>query len=123
MLGIIVAGFASGIISGMGIGGGAILIPALLLIFDITQKTAQGINLVYFIPTAIFALFVHIRKKNVEIRTAIVIGVFGILGSLIGSWGASAINDGLLRKIFGVFLAGIGVYEIYCGLKGDFCKK
>ena len=123
MFKVILAGLASGIISGMGIGGGAILIPALLLISDISQKTAQGINLVYFIPTAVCALIVHLRRKNVEIKTALIIGAFGILGSLGGAWCASAINDGTLRKIFGVFLAGIGIYEIICGLKGDFAKK
>lgn len=123
MLGIIATGFASGIISGMGIGGGAILIPALILFAEIGQKTAQGINLVYFIPTAVFSLFVHIKKGNVQIKTALIIGVSGILGSLIGSWGASVIADGLLRKIFGIFLALIGFYEIFCGLRGDFLKK
>ena len=120
MFGIIATGFASGIISGMGIGGGAILIPALILFAEISQKTAQGINLVYFIPTAVFSLVVHIKKGNVQIKTALIIGVFGILGSLIGSWGASVIADGLLRKIFGIFLALIGFYEIFCGLRGDF---
>ena len=119
MLGIIATGFASGIISGMGIGGGAILIPALILFAEIGQKTAQGINLVYFIPTAVFSLFVHIKKGNVQIKTALIIGVSGILGS----WGASVIADGLLRKIFGIFLALIGFYEIFCGLRGDFLKK
>ena len=44
----VVIGFLSGIISGMGIGGGAILIPALTLFYGIEQKLAQGINLVYF---------------------------------------------------------------------------
>lgn len=123
MIGVIIAGFFSGIISGMGIGGGAILIPALLLISDISQKTAQGINLVYFIPTAICALIVHIRKKNVEIKTALIIGAFGVFGSLLGAWCASLFSDGTLRKIFGVFLAAIGVYEIWCGLTVDKNKK
>lgn len=123
MIGIIIAGFLSGIISGMGIGGGAVLIPALLFITDISQKTAQGINLVYFIPTAVCALIIHLKKKNVEVKTALIIGAFGIAGSLLGTFIVSRINDDLLRKIFGVFLAAIGVYEIFCGLKGDFSKK
>lgn len=123
MFEIIATGFLSGIISGMGIGGGVILIPALILVADISQKTAQGINLVYFIPTAICALLIHLKKKNVEIKTALVIGLCGILGSIIGSWAASTIADGILRKIFGIFLGVIGIYEIFCGLKGDLRKK
>ena len=78
-------------------------------------------------------LFPHPKISSVEIpvfkgellkgKTALIIGVFGVFGSLAGAWSASVINDGLLRRIFGVFLAGIGVYEIFCGLKGDFVKK
>lgn len=60
----VIIGFLSGIISGMGIGGGAILIPALILTYGIEQKLAQGINLVYFLPTAVIALIVHIKKKT-----------------------------------------------------------
>ena len=70
----VVIGFLSGIISGMGIGGGAILIPALILAENIKQQTAQGINLTYFLPTAAVALLVHIKNKNVEVKTALIIG-------------------------------------------------
>ena len=56
MIWIIVIGIVSGMISGMGIGGGTILIPALLFLQDMNQQQAQGINLIYFIPTAVIAL-------------------------------------------------------------------
>ncbi len=110
-------GFLSGIISGMGIGGGAILIPALLFITSVSQQTAQGINLVYFLPTAVVSIIVHIKKKNVEIKTAAVIGASGVIGALFGAWAAMAIDGGLLRKMFGVFLLLIGAYEIYKGIR------
>lgn len=116
-------GFLSGIISGMGIGGGAILIPALLLFFGISQKTAQGINLVYFIPTAVFALFVHIKNRSILAKTAFKIGLFGILGALPGAFLASVAKEGALKKIFGIFLGFIGIYEIFCGFKDKFVKK
>ena len=109
-------GFLSGIIS-MGIGGGAILIPALLFITSVSQQTAQGINLVYFLPTAVVSIIVHIKKKNVEIKTAAVIGASGVIGALFGAWAAMAIDGGLLRKMFGVFLLLIGAYEIYKGIR------
>lgn len=111
-----VAGFISGIISGMGIGGGAVLIPALLFFFDISQKQAQGINLLYFIPTAVFALIIHIKNKLINIKEAFSIGLFGILGAVPGAYFASATDDKILRKAFAVFLASVGVYEIYKGI-------
>ncbi len=112
----ILIGFLSGIISGMGIGGGAILIPALVLTSGIEQKLAQGINLVYFLPTAIFALIVHIKNKKVEIKTAIIIAVFGAVGAIIGSLVAMKLESELLRTLFGIFLLLIGGREIFLGI-------
>ena len=118
MLNILI-GFFSGIISGMGIGGGAILIPALILIDGIEQKLAQGINLVYFLPTAVFALIVHIKNKRVDIKTAAIIGASGIIGAIAGSGIAMRIDSGLLRRLFGVFLAFIGIREVWKGIKSS----
>lgn len=110
-------GFCSGIISGMGIGGGAVLIPALVLICGTDPKVAQGINLVYFLPTAVFSLIIHIKNKNVEIKTAVIIGIFGIIGAVGGAFIALNLESSLLRKMFGIFLALIGAYEIFKGIK------
>ncbi len=113
----VIIGILSGIISGMGIGGGAILIPALILINGIDQKLAQGINLVYFLPTAIFALFVHIKNKNVILKTAIIIGICGALGAVAGSLIAMKLDNDLLRRLFGIFLGLIGIREIFIGIR------
>lgn len=111
MLNVLI-GFISGIISGMGIGGGAILIPALVFFGNVNQQTAQGINLVYFIPTAITALIIHIRNKNVEIKTALITGGFGLFGAVLGSYTAGLIAENILKKLFGIFLLSIGIYEV-----------
>ncbi len=113
----VIIGVLSGIISGMGIGGGAVLIPALILINGIEQKLAQGINLVYFLPTAIFALIVHIKNKNVILKTALIIAVCGATGAVLGSLIAMRLDSGLLRRLFGIFLGLIGVREIFIGIK------
>ncbi len=115
----VIIGFLSGIISGMGIGGGAILIPALILTSGIDQKLAQGINLVYFLPTAVFALLVHIKNKNVDIKTAAVIGACGIVGAIAGSYVAMGMGSDLLRRLFGIFLAFIGIREVWKGIKNN----
>ncbi len=116
MLNIII-GFFSGIISGMGIGGGAILIPALIMAENLSQQTAQGINLTYFIPTALISLIVHLKNKSIKVKTAIVLGVAGLPGAVIGSLFAGGLRDGILRKMFGGFLLIVGIYEIYKGFK------
>jgi uncharacterized membrane protein YfcA len=58
----LITGFVAGIISGMGIGGGVVLIPVLTLFLGFEQKIAQGVNLMYFIPTGAAALWVHYKK-------------------------------------------------------------
>ena len=115
----VIIGFLSGIISGMGIGGGAILIPALILTYGIEQKLAQGINLVYFLPTAVIALIVHIKKKNVDIKTAAIIGACGIIGAIGGSLIAMRLSNHSFQRFFGIFLLLIGIREIYKGIKTD----
>ncbi len=123
MLNIII-GLLSGIISGMGIGGGAILIPALIFLQGVSQQVAQGINLLYFLPTAFFSLLVHIKNKNVEVKTAVIMGYSGMAGAALGAWFATRMIEGeLLRKLFGGFLLLIGVYEIYKGIRMGKRKK
>lgn len=113
---VILIGLAAGIISGMGIGGGAILIPALVLFVKPEQHVAQSTNLLFFIPTAIVALSIHIKHKSVDFKTGIPIVLFGLAGAVLGSYIALAINGEILRKSFGIFLLGMGLYEI-CGKK------
>lgn len=117
MIVAIISGFLSGIISGMGIGGGTILIPALTMFVGANQHIAQGVNLLYFIPTAVVALFVHKKNNALELKIAIPIILFGIAGAGLGSFVALRLNSGLLRRLFGIFLFFMGAYEIFKGLQ------
>ena len=122
----VIFGFLSGIISGMGIGGGAILIPFLTLLANLSQKTAQGINLTYFIPTAIIAVAVHIKNKTIRLSQVVAMGVSGIPGAVLGATVANAVVSQLLRRLFVIFLLLVGLYEIYKGVKStkpDILKK
>ena len=113
MMWVALVGFCSGIISGMDIGGGTILIPALLFFTDITQQQAQGVNLIYFIPTAITALITHQKKGNLDWKTAKPLAVMGLAGAAAGAFLAVSLESELLRKIFGGFLFLMGLSEIF----------
>ena len=115
----ILAGIVSGIVSGMGIGGGTILIGALVFILNMTQHGAQCVNLYYFIPTAISALIIHIKNKNIDFNISWKIIVFGIFGALLGSFIATEISTGILRKIFAVFLFFTGITQLKKGEKNE----
>lgn len=108
-------GLVSGIISGMGIGGGTVLIPALVIFFQMNQRTAQNINLIYFLPTALIALATHIKAGNVEKKLLWGIILYGLIGAAAGSVLAMQINPDWLRRLFGLFLLGMGILEIVRG--------
>lgn len=117
MMYLILAGLVSGIISGMGIGGGIILIPVLTIFLGFDQKVAQGITLLYFIPTAIFALIVHIKNKNVDFKVALKVASTGVISAGVGAYSISYFSTPVLGKIFAVFLLTVGVYQVVCGIK------
>ena len=117
MIYLIIAGFVSGIISGMGMGGGIILIPVLTIFLGFDQKIAQGITLLYFIPTAIFALVVHIKNKTIDFKIAIKTASTGIISAGIGAFCIKNLPTPVLSKIFAVFLLSVGLWQIICGIK------
>ena len=110
-----ILGFFAGIIGGMGMGGGTILIPALILFAHIDPKMAQSVNLLSSIPMTIFALMIHIKNKNVVFSLVVPIATLGVLGAICGSVVANYLSSEILRKIFGVFLLIVGCLEIKKG--------
>ncbi len=110
------AGILSGIIGGMGMGGGGVLIIYLNIFTDTPQTTAQGINLLFFLPTALFAVVYYSRKKLIEWKIAIPLSLTGIAGTLIGSYLCGKFDDTLLTKIFALLL-------LFMGIRGLFSKK
>lgn len=109
---IILISVISGIISGMGIGGGTILIPALTIFLKTEQHIAQSVNLLAFIPTAIVAIISHLRQGNIEKKITIKLILYGILGAIIGSYFAVKLPGYVLRRLFGGFLLVMGLYEV-----------
>lgn len=110
---IILIGFLSGIISAMGIGGGTILIPSLVLLIGLSQIKAQGINLIVFIPVAIIAIITHKKNGNIEFKYTKKIALSGIVSAIIASMVAVKIDPTNLRKYFSVFLLLMGLFEFF----------
>lgn len=104
-------GLFTGILSGIfGIGGGIIMIPAMVLLFGFSQKMAQGISLAVIIPVSISGALIHNRQGNVRWDTAFWLGLGGILGGLIGArLAVLQISDLALRGMFGVLTLVVGI--------------
>ena len=113
----LLVGIIPGIISGTGMGGGTILILALSLFMGVDQHVAQATNLVFFVPTSITAIIVSIKEKLIDWNIGIYIAVSGIVGAIIGAKISVKMNVILLKKLFGIFLAFIAIYEIYSLVK------
>ena len=113
----ILTGLASGIVSGTGMGGGTILILILSFFMGVNQHTAQATNLVFFVPTSISAIIVSIKEKLINWNIGITIAISGIVGAIIGAKISSDMDVNRLKKIFGIFLVLIALYEIYSLIK------
>jgi len=110
---LIFTGILGGFFAGMGMGGGTLLIPILTIFLGITQKLAQGINLIGFIPMALVALYIHNKNHFVRFKTSLPIMLPGIIGALIGAYFIKGINNQTLSQCFGVFLILLGVFSIF----------
>ena len=113
----ILIGAFSGIFSGIGMGGGTILIFLLTAFGGIEQHIAQATNLIYFIPTAISAIIVNYKNKNIDTKLAKTVSIWGAVGAVIGAIISSKIEIYKLKKLFGIFLAIIAIHEIYTLIK------
>jgi len=116
MLNIVISaavGLLTGIISGFGIGGGTILMVYLTAVVGIAQRTAQGINLLYFLPTAAASLLIHSKNNYVNWKAVIPAVLCGCITAAALSLIAINMNLSLLKKLFGGFLIITGLLELF----------
>ena len=113
----IFTGIISGMVSGIGMGGGAILILVLSVFMGINQHIAQATNLVFFIPTSITAIIITIKEKLINWKVGLPIAISGIIGAIIGAKISVKMEVKQLKKYFGIFLILISIYEIYSLIK------
>lgn len=108
----IIAGVLGGIVGGMGMGGGTLTIPILTIFLHYKQLQAQGVNLIAFLPMSLIALFIHIKNKLVDFKSTWLLAVVGCVFSLGGAMLANHISNGVLKKLFALFLIGLGIWQI-----------
>ncbi len=109
----LLAGLFSGIIGAMGLGGGAVLIIYLSLFTKTKQLTAQGINLLFFIPIALVAVIIYSFKGLIKWKLTIKITLWGFLGTALGLLCSNFLGSNLTRKAFGILLILLALYEIF----------
>lgn len=111
----ILLGLVGGIFGGFfGIGGGSIVIPALIFLCGFTQHQAQGTTLAMMIPPiGILAAMKYYQSGNINIKVAVLLAVGFFLGGYLGAFFADKISEPMLKKLFGIFLAIISIKMIF----------
>jgi uncharacterized membrane protein YfcA len=112
---LVAIGLCSGILSGIfGIGGGVVIVPALIYLAGFRQHVATGTSLAVLLPpVGIAAVAEYYRHGNVNLRAALVIAVTLTAGGWVGAVIANRMAGPQLRLAFGVFVVTLGVYLIY----------
>jgi len=108
---IIVIGLFTGLLAGMlGIGGGLIVIPALILVLGFSQHEAQGTSLAMMLPPiGIVAAWNYYKAGHVDLKVALILALAFIAGSVFGSKIAIGLSENVLKKIFSIFLVLVGL--------------
>jgi len=114
---LFLAGLFSGVLGGMGIGGGVLLIPVLTFFTELSQQQIQGINLMYFIPSAAVAVIIHRKNGNLEVKKIKTVVSAAVLASIFGAVIALSLPSGTLKRLFAAFLLAMGIYELIKGFK------
>lgn len=110
---IAAASIISGILGAMGLGGGGVLIIYLTLFTDTPQAMAQGINLLFFIPTAVLAVIIYLKKGLISIKLALLAVVFGLFGAFLGNYLGSLFDNRILSKLFGGLLIIMALTQLF----------
>ena len=114
-VGLLVLGVLAGVCAGMfGIGGGLIVVPALVFFYGMTQHSAVGTSLgALLLPVGALSAWVYWRNGHVNVTYAVLIAVGLVLGGWVGAKLVQPVSDLTLRRMFGVFLVLVAARMIW----------
>jgi uncharacterized membrane protein YfcA len=108
--GLVATGLATGVLSAlMGVGGGIVVVPAMVVVFGFGQHVAEGTSLAVIIPTALVGAWRHARRGYTRWRLGLTVGAGGVVGGLVGGSLAQALHAEVLQAAFSVLLVVTGV--------------
>ena len=116
---LILIGLAAGFLGGMvGIGGGVIIVPALVLLFGLSQHNAQGISLAMMLfPVGLFGVLNYYKKGYVDFKYAGLIALGFLIGSYLGSKFSLTLPQEFVKKIFAVVMILLALKMLFSGKK------
>lgn len=119
----ILAGILGGILAGMGMGGGTLTLPLLVLVMGVGQLTAQFANLIAFLPSGTIALGVHAKNGLVKTDNLLYLLIPALVTCAVASLFATKIEGDILKKLFGGFLCAVAVGSLAFKTFGSFLQN
>ena len=108
-----VVGIGLGFLSGLGVGGGSLLIIWLTIVLGTDPLTARSINLLFFIPSALIVCFLRVKQKQMHIKPLLPAILAGCTAAGIFSWISTTVDIDILNKLFGTVLIAAGLRELF----------
>lgn len=107
-LAYVVVGVCTGALSGLlGVGGGAIMVPIMAVLFGVPSVIAKGTSLAVIIPTALMGTLRNRSNQNVDLGAAVVVGITGIVMAVVGAWVAASMSDAVSNALFALLLIAV----------------
>ena len=111
---VLLIGLTAGFVSGaLGVGGGIIIVPSLIIFLGFSQHMAQGTSLaILLLPTGILAVMQYYKNGYVDFKVALILMILFVVGAYLGSLVSTNIPDKMLKKIFGIFMLLVSIKMI-----------
>lgn len=110
-------GVLTATLAGMGVGGGGLLVLYLVLVKEMEQISAQGINLVFFIVASAVAFLYNRKKRSINYKLCLLLIICGAVGALAGALTANILKPQIVRKAFGWLLILSGIYALLSDMR------
>ena len=110
---VLAVGTVLGFLSGLGVGGGSLLVLWLTAVLDQSPETARSINLLFFLPAALIACFFRWRQGSIDLKELFPAAAAGCLSAALFSWLGTMLDTGILKKLFGFLLIFTGIRELF----------
>lgn len=102
---LVLVGLATGVLAGLlGVGGGVVMVPAMMMILSIAPPVAKGTSVAVIIPTALMGTFRNRHANNVDLRAATTVGLCGVVTAIVGGWISARMSDTLSNVLFACLL-------------------
>ena len=115
IIALVLIGLAAGALSGLvGVGGGIVIVPALVYLLSFSQKDAQGTSLgILLLPVGILAVMQYYKQGHVDVRVVVIVSLAFIVGGLFGSKLALTLNEITVKRIFAVFMLVMAIKMLF----------